>query len=112
MTVTKAGFDLSEISPDNWQLLLDEFALCPEPIQTDKGWVWTMPRANNFVVTANNPITGYYYYDRMGADKPVKGYVGYVGIQGDEEFVTGFFNRFLADCDGYKEAVFGRRPFI
>lgn len=111
---TQAGFDLSEISPENWLKLCDEFSIDPKPVKTDKGWVWNGPFDEEFcfVVTANNPITGYYYHNRMGADRPAIGFVGYVGIQGNENFVHDFFHAFFHACDGYKEAIFGSRPFI
>lgn len=106
----QAGFDLSSISVDKWNILREWFGL-DQGIKTNKGWRWSDDEGN-FVVTANNPLTGFYYHDYHGNDKPLKGYVGYVGIEGDEEFVTQFFHCFLRGCDEYKEADFGRRQFI
>jgi hypothetical protein len=108
--IYKAGFDLSEISIENWNILLNWFNLNMS-VQTEKGWCW-YDNEDNFVMTANNPVTGYYYHDRNGTDKPVKGYVGYVGIEGNNEFVTEFYHCFMRGCNSYKEAVFGSRPFI
>lgn len=106
----QAGFDLSHISAEKWNILRDWFKL-GEVEKTEKGWRWSDDEGN-FVVTANNPITGYYYHNMFGNDKPLKDYVGYVGIEGEKEFVTEFYYCFLAGCDAYKEAVFGSRLFI
>lgn len=110
----QAGFDISEISPDNWQLLLDRYEIDKEPVKTDSGWIWQARYTNkyNFVVTANNPITGLYYHNLYGADKPTPGYIGYMGIEGDPAFVASFFVDFKELADYIKDEEFGKRSFI
>lgn len=110
----QAGFDLSAISIENWNLLLKKYSIDEEPVKTEKGWVWLARYTNayNFVVTANNPITGFYYHDRFGTDESQPGYVGYVGIEGDAEFVANFFVDFKEMAEYVKDEVFGNRSFI
>lgn len=110
----QAGFDLSEISVAKWKFLLEKYDLDQEPVKTEKGWVWFARYNNgyNFVVTANDPISGFYYHDRMGTDTAKTGYVGYVGIEGDSSFVAEFFVDFKGLCEYYKDEEFGRRSFI
>lgn len=111
---TQAGFDLSEISPEKWTALCEQFSIDIKPVKTEKGWVWFARYDTEFcfVVTANNPISGEYFYSQPFSRGINVGFVGYVGIEGSEEFVFDFFHAFFHACDGYKEAVFGRRPFI
>lgn len=110
----KAGFDLSEISVENWKLLLKKYGIDEEATKTEKGWVWFARYTNdfNFVVTANNPITGFYYHDRFGNDESKPGYAGYVGIEGDSAFVADFFVDFKELADYVKDEIFGKRSFI
>lgn len=107
----QAGFDLSAITVDNWQALLRSFNIGADPLKTEKGWEWRQ-NGDNVVVTANNPITGFYYHDNYGVDHCVKDFVGYVGIEGDAEFVKNFFKSFKKACEYYKDADSKRRQFI
>lgn len=109
----KAGFDLSSISVENWEKLMKAYTIT-EPVKTDKGWVWLARYTStfNFVVTANNPITGEYYYDRGGTTAYEFGYVGYVGIEGASAFVADFFVDFKEACEYSKGEDFGNRSFI
>lgn len=110
----KAGFDLSQISVENWKALLDKYRIEHEAVKTENGWVWLARYTNayNFVVTANNPLTGYYYHDLYGIDKKSEGWVGYMGIEGDSAFVADFFVDYKENCEFYKDEEFGERSFI
>lgn len=108
----EAGFDSSIISIDNWKQIMNEFGLV-ESVKTESGWFWgASETTHNFVITANNPITGYSYHNNYGNDRCSPEFAGYIGISGTAEFVASFFVRFKELAEHIKGENFGDREFI
>ena len=109
--MTQAGFDLTEIQAKYWQQLIDDHDLTFEA--TPKGWTWyqyaDIKGSRNFVITANNPITGEYH---GGGREHETDYASYIGIEGTSEFVTKVFNFIKVNAEYYKSADFGSRNYI
>lgn len=106
--MAKAGFDLSDISAEKWETGMKKFDL-DTVAKTDKGWFWTDSNSRNFVVTANNPVSGEYF---SGRRQDEKNYASYVGVEGSSEFVQEFFNWFKENADYIKDEEFGNRGYI
>ena len=73
----KHGFDLTDISAADWQIVLSSVEAGNQAEQTRDGWEWS--GQNILIVTANNPITGEYC---NGSRKHEKGYASYIGVEG------------------------------
>jgi hypothetical protein len=106
---TEAGFDLSEIYADVWEKGLKKHNLTGFMHDEDKGFFWFDENSENFVVTANNPISGEYYYPMRS---PEADYTSYVGIEGTPEFVSAFFKWFKENATYIKNEEFGKRSYI
>ena len=114
--LTKAGFDYTEISPDNWKQVLSSVGIKSKPIlvQTEdplfnfKMWKWN--GKNIFIVTSYDPLTG------KNADKLNKpgdpGFAGYIGIEGESGLVKKVFSLIKKKADHIKGANPKDRDFI
>jgi hypothetical protein len=77
------GFDLTEISSQNWKKVLASVDIKPESCEkTDSGWLWKNDKIS--IYAANDPITGKHY--KM-ANKMEKNYASYIGLEGDPDEV-------------------------
>ena len=78
------GFDLTNISSDNFKKILDEFELDYKSRKKFKsyGWVWKNDKIE--IVTGNDPVSGEH---ATGRREDEKGYASYVGISGEDEYV-------------------------
>jgi hypothetical protein len=107
--MTKAGFDLTDISAEDWQMIIDVHGLTLE--ENDKGWVWarTTETGRNILISANNPITGEYHGSNRENEPD---YASYIGIEGSAEFVTEVYAFIKRYATYYKSSEFGERNYI
>lgn len=104
--VFEAGFDITEISGEVWNGLMQKYRLS---LSEDRktGWVWEGSCGK--VITHYDPITGVCYRD--GNDvRP--DFASYIGISGNAEFVASLFVDIKRNADCIKAEAFGRRPYI
>lgn len=109
--MTKAGFDLTEISALHWQKLIADHGLIFE--NAKDGWVWykyvDLDGTRNYIITANNPITGEYH---GGGRENEPDYASYIGVEGSNDFVVAVFEYIKEHAEYYKDADFGKRNYI
>lgn len=117
-TKAQAGFDLTKISADNWEMILDLFDL------EDMGWVARYPgeekykeygqfnfqNDNLLIVTGNHPIKG--WYATLGRREDDIGYASYIGIEGDPKLVKAAFKAIKRLAEYTKDEDANRRQFI
>jgi hypothetical protein len=78
------GFDLTEISSQNWKKVLASVNIKPESCEKteDSGWLWKNDKIS--IYAANDPITGKHY--KM-SNRIEKNYASYIGLEGDPDEV-------------------------
>jgi len=115
--VFKAGFDLTDISIEKWQKLLDKLKIADGVLTeerrdwtdvTSRYWLWA--GNDGFVVTLCNPVTGE-HLDSFALE-PRLGTLSYVGIEGTKEFVDKVFDYIKKHASFYKDESYGERRFI
>jgi hypothetical protein len=104
------GFDLTDISSNDWKKLLKMFSIPTTPKLDKNTWVWQSKKHNVFIVTSNDPLTGK-YAARGGRDNE-PGYAGYIGIEGDKDLVNGIAKFIQKNADYIKGKSVGNRDFI
>jgi hypothetical protein len=78
------GFDLTEISANNWDEVLASVGIdSSDAEKTNDGWLWKNDKIS--IYTANNPVTGEYYSNSKRSIE--KNYASYIGLEGDPETV-------------------------
>lgn len=109
--MAEAGFDLTEISATVWQRMIDGFGLSFE--ESSEGWVWSRYRdlegERDFVISANNPITGEYHSGGRGKEVD---YASYIGISGSDAFVKDAFEYIKEHADYIKASNPKHRHYI
>ena len=93
MKTEQWGFDLTDISIENWKQLMKQFNLTDAGLQTSKAlfegdqgtkfWSWENPAIQ--IRTGNNPLTG--EYAGPLPREPETGYASYIGIEGEPDLV-------------------------
>jgi len=77
------GFDLTEISANDWDQVLASVGIDSSDVEkTNDGWLWKNDKIS--IYTANDPVTGKYYNNSRSI---TKNYASYIGLEGDPETV-------------------------
>jgi hypothetical protein len=104
--VFEAGFDITEISGEVWDDLMQKYRL--SLIEDQKaGWVWLGDCGK--VITQYDPITGACHRDENDVRPD---FASYIGISGNADFVASLFVDIQRKADSIKAESFGRRPYI
>lgn len=106
----KAGFDTTVIPLDQWNDMLYSYGLRSAERVSDQGWIWRF-KGKNVIVTSHEPKTGKHYSDLPWFNNE-QDMLGYVGIEGDTDFVTKVFNDLKRNAEFVKDECFGRRDYI
>lgn len=98
----KHGFDLTDISGDDWKEVLKAIGAKDTPKKNKDGY-WDWKGKNVLIVTKNDPITG--------EPKGEEDYASYIGIEGDKAQVAKAAKMIKAKGDSKDESP-SRRDFI
>jgi hypothetical protein len=108
------GFDLTEISPENWLKVLQEVGISveqkPELDSELSAWAWKGPGIEIF--TACDPITGEFSRPLGDSERRDVGYASYIGIQGKPDLVQKAANAIKQHAEYVKDESPKKRDFI